>query len=482
MNNTFINSLKEETTETETLNGSKTYSTSLSANLDLFFLGSALRGQEKDKILDLFTKAFAENKELAIANLWYLRDVRGGQRERQQARNIINYLGKNYNGIITKDFLKKIVNYGRYDDLWILLKTNKELIIEFIKECLDNNNSLIAKWLPSENTSSEETRYIAKIIRSGLKMSSKDYRQLLSKLRKQQNIVETKLTNKDYDKIDYEHVPSKAMLKYRKAFLEKDKERYNKFMNDVSNSVKKVNTATLTPVDIVDKYIFVNDCRPADDKVLEMLWKNLPDMFEGKKENSLVIADVSGSMFGGYNNTSTLPISVSISLAMYIAERNNGIFKNTFMTFSSRPKLQEIKGDDLFTRIQNLSQTEWGCSTDLDAVFDKILNACLKNNVPAKECPKRIYIISDMEFNYCCNSDKTTFERIKRKYADANYKIPEIFFWNINTKTKNCPVRFNEKGVALISGFSPNILKYILGKDNITPEKIMMDVLKKYME
>lgn len=487
--NAFTSALKNKTTETYTLNGSLTYSSSLNANVDLFFLGSALRGQTEDRITSLFAKAMVENADLALANLWYIRDIRNGQGERQQARNIVKYLGQNYPNLITVEFLQKLVNYGRYDDILTLLETHNSLIIEFIRERLANEDNLLAKWLPSENTSSKKTKEYAKKIRQGLGISSVEYRKILSQLRAKQKLVETTLTNKDYDALEYEHIPSKAGLKYRKAFLNHDAERYKSYLNQVNSGEKKINTGTLTPVDIVGKYFqnaygwYSSTCsRPSDDKVLNTMWNNLPDVFDGKYENSIVVADTSGSMLTSYGNTKVKPLSVAVSLAMYIAERNKGLFKDTFMTFSTTPQLQEIKGKDLFEKINNLSSADWHGSTDLDAVFDTILRACCEHNVEEDECPKRIYIVSDMEFNGCVKSNATTMNRIREKYIECGYQIPQIFFWNVNSKTDNIPVRYNEGGVALISGFSPNILKYVLKTGEISPQSIMLDTLSKYMD
>lgn len=482
--NAFTSALKDKVTESRTLNGSLTYSTSLSSNVDLFFLGSALRGQSESRITDLFAKAMAEDSKIAMANLWYIRDIRGGQGERQQARNIVKYLATNYADLITVEFINKLVNYGRYDDILILLDTHKELVIEYIRDQLSNENSLLAKWLPSENTSSVKTKIFAKIIRQGLGITSQEYRKILSQLRAKQHLVETALTNKDYDSIQYDHLPSKAGLKYRKAFLSKDTERYKEFLTAVNSGEKKINTGTLTPVDIVNKYFAKGmSCdRPSDDAVLNTMWNNLPDVFNGEYENSIVVADTSGSMTISYYDTSVRPLSVCISLAMYIAERNKGLFKDTFMTFSGTPELQEVKGRDLFEKINNLRKADWAGTTNLDAVFDIILRACCEHNVSADECPKRIYIISDMEFNSCVRSNATTMNRIRQKYIDCGYEIPQIFFWNVNSKTNNMPVRYNENGVGLISGFSPIILRYILNKENVTPEMIMMETLQRYLD
>lgn len=486
MSNSFIDAISDETTKTFTENGSLTYNTSLSANVDLFFMGSALRGKQPKFIVDLFIKAYIENKDMALANLWYLRDIRNGQGERQSARNILKYIGTNYNELITNDFLNKIVQYGRYDDILTLLSTNTDIVIGYINDELKKNNSLLAKWLPSINTSSNKTKSLGHLVRKKLGLSCVEYRKLLSKLRKEQKLVETALSTKQYSSIQYDKVPSQASLKYRLAFARNDGERYLKYIENVKNGKTKINTATLTPVDIVKNYTkngysIVNN-RPENEDVLNTMWNNLINVFSDNFENSIVVADTSGSMFDTYNNTSVKPIDVSLSLALYIAERNKGLFHNKFMTFSANPTLQTIKGSSLYEKLMNLNMSDWDMNTDLDKVFKVILNACKLHNVPESDCPKRIYIISDMEFDGSVNYNKTTYDRIASYYNDAGYKMPEVIFWNASARQNNVPVRFNQQGVGLISGFSPNILKYILNENDISPEKIMLNVLRNYLD
>ena len=483
MSNSFLQAIEEETTKTYTENNSLTYSTSLNCNVDLFFQGSALRGKQPQFIINLFSKAYIENQDLALANLWYLRDIRNGQGERQTARNIFNYIGENYKEIITIEFLDKIAKYGRYDDILSLLNTNEDIVIQYIKSELEKNNSLLAKWLPSINTSSKKTIAYANKVRKGLGLNCGEYRKLLSKLRKEQHLVETSLSSKNYKSINYENIPSKAGLKYMSAFMRNDNKRYTKYLENVKEGRAKINTSVLTPVDIVKDYTKSSWTlmKPDNDDILNTYWNKLPDVFEGKFENSIVVADVSGSMYDSLFG-SMKPMSVCLGLALYIAERNKGLFHNHFMTFSEHPQLQYIRGETLFDKLTYLEKSEWGANTNLDKVFEVILESCIKYDVPVEEAPKRIYIISDMEFDASVGSNKTTYERIIYSYNKTGYKIPEVIFWNVNARNRNIPVRFNEQGTALISGYSPNILKYILTEKDITPEKIMLSTLKNYID
>ena len=469
------NAIQEETTKTYTENGCPTYSSSLNYNVDFFFMAGASRGQ-RDRVLDMFIKAYIENNDIALANLFYLRDCRNGIGERDLTRAILKHIGINYPNIVSTSFLDKIVEYGRVDDILSLMNSDEtyKTVIQYIKENIENNNSLFGKWLPSENTSSAKTKALAKKVREGLGLTSKEYRHILSTLRKEQHLIETAMTNKDYSNVKYESLPSQAHFKHISAFKRNDADNYTKYIESLQKGEKKVNTSTLVPVQIGEKYIYTCG-RPVNDNVLNEMWKNLPDMYEGREENALVVCDTSGSMFG-------MPLSVAVSLSLYIAERNKGKFHNEFITFSEHPNFQEIKGNDLYEKFNSIVNANWGMNTNLEAVFNLILNSCKKNNIPESECPKRIYIISDMEFDSCCGySDKTMFENIKIKYNQAGYKLPQLFFWNVNSHQNNVPVRYNQQGVALISGYAPNILKYIIGKEDISPENIMMDTLKRYM-
>ena len=475
--------LQKETTITQTENGAKTFSTSLNNNCDFFFRAGAMRGNNKE-VVNLFTKAYIENDKLALANLFYLRDCRKGVGERDLSRSIFKELVDNFPTIITTEFIEKLVSYGRYDDILYGLTNSKvkSVILDYIKSGLENNNSLMAKWLPSINASAKKTKYYANLIAKNLGMSAGDYRKKLSELRKTQHLLETTMTNKDYGNIQYDHIPSQAHRKHTKAFYRNDEGNYKKYLESVQKGEKKVNTATITPVEIVSKYISYNSNRPVDDEALNTLWNNLPNMFEGKQENSLVVCDVSGSMMSNYY-TNTRPIDVSISLAMYIAERNTGKFHNEYMSFSSDSHLITIKGKDLYEKVHYIANTDMGFNTNIKSVFDNLLKACIEYNIPEEECPTRIYIISDMEFDSCdiCGTEVTVFEGAKLAYEQAGYKMPQLFFWNVNSRQENVPVRYDETGTALISGYSPNILRYILSKEEITPEKIMLDTLKNYM-
>ena len=471
--NALTKAIKAETNYTLTENGALTLKSTLSSLADFFGLGAALRSRSESEIINLFEKAFAEDKELAVRCLFYIRDCRGGQGERRVFRTILNWLGKHYPLIVYYN-LNSIIEMGRWDDLFCLENTNAWgdaltfIYAEMLSASSKNKTSLLFKWLPSINTSSKETRRLARVLCKRFGMSEREYRLALSRGRANLALVESQMCANEWDRIVYEHVPSKAALNYRKAFSRHDAYRYNSYLQSVMSGTKKINATTLYPYEVVEKYLTQ---REQDNATLEALWKSLPDYLNGAKENALVVADVSGSMSGR-------PMAVSISLAMYIAERNKGAFHNQFLTFSSSPELQSIVGATLSDRIRNLSRANWDMNTDLQKTFDLILNSAIKHKVPASDMPRALYIISDMEFDQACGyGNATNFEAIKEKYARSGYELPQLIFWNVNARNNQSPVRFDEKGTCLVSGCSPSILKATLARTTMTSLDVMLDVL-----
>lgn len=471
---TFANILKTEASLTTTENGAVTLNSTGSMLLDLFSRAGAMRKASSADIIKIVNNAIDEDPVMALRILFYLRDIRGGQGERKLFRVAIKHIAKTHPDLLRNN-LKHIPTFGRFDDLLELLDSPLASSVEnmiSLQLRVDRDSatpSLLAKWLPSENTSSKATRDMAKKVRTFLGMTSKTYRTTLSKLRAKLNVVERDLSAKRFSEINYSTVPSKASLKYRSAFKKRDSERYQQFLSQVAKGEAKINTATLTPFDLVRKY--KSSYTNVVDPTIEAQWNNLPDVFGGRSENSLVMADVSGSMRGD-------PLTVCLSLAIYIAERNKGAFHNLFMTFTGKPTIQEIKGNSLLTKIGNLQRANWEMSTNLEAAFYEILNLAKRNNVPQEELPTTLYIISDMEFDKCVfNSSMTNFSNAKQAFEDAGYKLPDVVFWNVNARNEQSPVSKDEKGTLLVSGYSPNILKHALNKTTLTPIDFMLEVL-----
>jgi hypothetical protein len=269
-----------------------------------------------------------------------------------------------------------------------------------------------------------------------------------------------------WDEINFEHVPSRAGMLLRKAFSKRQAERYVAYLESVKKGDKKINASTLYPYEIVAKVM-----AGYGDDTLEAQWNALPDYVEGDDSNAMVIADVSGSMSG-------VPITVSISLALYIAERNKGAFHNFFMVFSGTSELIQVKGKSLKDKINHIqrSDTTWGQNTNLQAAFDSILRAAVKNNVPENDMPKKLFIISDMQFD-SSGANRTNFDAMKDKYARAGYVLPQVIFWNVHSTNKEAPVTLDQRGVYLVSGCSPSIFKAAINSRAINPMEMLLDVI-----
>jgi hypothetical protein len=458
--NKFIDAI-ENVTYTE--NNALTLASSGSKIVDWFFHGAAMRKEAmssctNERIINMFVKAFEADPTTALRILFYIRDCRGGQGERQVFRNVLYWLADNQHEWL-RDNLALIPEYGRWDDLFVLFHTKvHESVFTFIRNRINNDLvnlrysrpvSLLAKWMPSENTSSKDTRKDALMLIKEFGITPRSYRKMLSQLRKHIDIVESHLSQKTYEGITYQNVPSKASMIYKNAFSKHDNSRYAKYLAKVEDGKLKINTSVLYPYELIERI------SRREDKTIELMWKNLPDYVPNIC--GLVVADTSGSMAGR-------PMSISISLAMYIAERNkNEAWKDVFISFSGKPKFHRITGKNLYERYKSVKLGNVA-NTNIQAVFDLILERANREGVSKEDMPKFILIISDMEFDQACtNNSKTNFEEIKDKYAKYNYPMPSLIFWNVNSRNNQSPVKFDETGTVLLSGCSPTVFKYALG-------------------
>jgi len=463
-----------EFNSSETENGALGFRTTSHPLLDINFKVASLRGADESHIIALFMKAFYADRLLAVKWLFYVRDARQGLGERRLFRVIAGHLCKKHHEAI-KHLIPYIPEYGRYDDLWDILDTEgRGVVIEYITKQLseDKQNmadqksiSLIAKWLPSVNTSSAKTTKRAKQIIKLLDMSEKEYRKLLSSMRKYIDVVECKMSSNHFGEIIYENVPSKANLIYSNAFLRHDEERRTQFLESLKKGETKINASVLMPYEIVHAYT----TKSADkvDDTLESLWKALPDTV-GSDAKTIVVADGSGSMTTEIGNSSVSALSVANSIAIYFAERSSGEFVNKYITFSERPQLVDFTNCiTLKEKIEMALLHNEVANTNIEAVFRLILKTAIKKKMPQADLPHNVLIISDMEFDRCASSDshdvdKTLFGVIAQKYAEHNYRLPRLIFWNVNSRTGTIPILENELGVALVSGFSVNIVKMVL--------------------
>lgn len=476
--NPLVAGLENLSNLTTTTNGAIAYKSTLNSLLDFFGNGAALRNRSDADVIQLFSKAFAEDKLLALKTLFYIRDVRGGQGERKTFRTILKWLANNYPDVVRKN-LANVALYGRFDDLYSLFDTELEkdamnvmsaqLASDWHSMKAEKNVSLLAKWLKSENTSSKESRALATKFRESLGWNSKKYRKTLSQLRKYIDVVEAKMCAQDWANINFEQVPSKAALNYRKAFEKRAGDFYKEFLSKVEKGEAKINAGALYPYDIL-RTLVENAQSPTSVKAADLQWKALPNYVEGDGKG-LVIADTSGSMHG-------LPLYVAVSLAIYFAERNNGPFKDVFMTFSNTPCFHRLVGNNLLEKYKNLDDGGWDMNTNLQASLDLILKTAKENRVAQKDLPRVLFIISDMQFDPAdSRNDKTNYEVMKAKFKAAGYDIPNIVWWQVNSSQNNVPVKVTDSGVAMVSGSHPSILKQICASSFLTPLGLMLKTL-----
>lgn len=474
--------LKKTANRAFTENGAAAYRTTESDCLDLFASIGAFRHRDDDAIIAAFQRAYAENADLAMKILFYSRDIRGGLGERRTFRIIINWLASDKPESVQKN-LAHIAGFGRYDDLLSLLGTACEAeTLDYIRrqfdidmEALEKGKpvSLLGKWLPSVNASSRETVKNAKRIARAFGMNDAAYRKALSRLRASIRIIENNLREKDYS-FDYAKQPSKAMFKYRQAFIRNDADRYQAFLQSVLCGKAELHTGTLMPYEIIAPVAVWNPpvLSQMQKNAMDASWRSLDDFTDG--ENAIAVVDGSGSMYSYHN---PLPASVALSLGIYFAERNTGAFCNHFITFSERPRLVEIKGRDIVDKVKYCMRYSEIASTNIQKVFELILSAAVKNHVPQEQLPKTVYIISDMEFNACTSdAELTNFAYAKKLFASYGYQLPKVVFWNVAARNGHQPVTMNEQGVVLVSGCTPRIFSMAV-KEKTTPYEFMMEVL-----
>lgn len=488
----FMNAVKQtlnnEMNVSVTENGAVGYRTTGKELLDLNFAVASLRKMSDEEVAKRFKKALCEDKMLAMRWLFYARDVRGGIGERRLFRVILKDLVES-NPEMVIPVINLIPEYGRFDDLWCLLDNkeaanvvyqivDKQLKQDWANMAAKRPISILAKWMPSINASSVKTKEYGKKLCKALGMTEREYRKSLSKLRKYLDVVEVKMSNKNWSEIKYEAVPSRANLIYNNAFLRNDEARRREYLGKLEKGETKINASTLFPHDIVHKYGNYNGWSrslKSKDATIEALWKALPDTVNDCG-NTIVVADGSGSMTATVdNNSEVTALEVANALAIYFAERSSGQFKDKYITFSERPQIVDFsKCNSLHDKLQTALTHNEMANTNIEKVFDLILTSAVNNHMSQEDLPANILIISDMEFDGCatCNSydrysyrsrpTQKLFDVIAQKYARAGYKMPRLVFWNVNSRTGTIPVKENDLGVALVSGFSVNVAKMVM--------------------
>ena len=504
--NSFLNGMKQVNNYTRTENGALTHFTTMDGLLDLFAMGAAYRTRTDEDVILLFKKAFDENPVYALKCLFYIRDVRGGQGERRFFRVATKYLAK-YDTAAMQRNLVHVPEFGRWDDLFVFIGTPLETAaLDIIKHqlALDaqcKTPSLLAKWMPSENTSSAKTVKTAKVVRKYLGMSPKQYRKVLTALRARIKVLERLMSENRWDEIEFDKIPSKAGLKYKNAFARHDIEREKKnptvqsYADFAKDTTTKVNAKALYPYEVVAKAGKLMGCDSywsrgaavslddTDRLMVNKYWENLADYFNGKTFNGLAVVDTSGSMWG---LDASAPINVAISLGLYCAERAKGPFAGHYVSFSSRPQLVATDGVDFCDKVQRIWRTNLCENTNIEATFDMLLNTAIANRCSQDDLPQNIIVISDMEFdvgtghrsygyNRTTFNAKTLMEGIREKWAQHGYRMPHLIYWNVQARQNNIPEDMGCGLVSYVSGMSPSIFEQIMsGK---TGYDLMMEKL-----
>ena len=465
----FIDALRQEDQLTE--NGMATNSTSLDACVDLFFNIGAMRGQDKERLIADFSKALNQNRIDALKILFWARDIRGGAGERQVFRDIIQWMAENHTEYIKRN-LQYIPEFGRWDDLLVLIDTGLESdAMQLISDAIIAENGLCAKWMPRQG-------HIANKLRKFTGMTPKEWRKSLVGLT---NVVESKMCAKQWDEIDFAKLPSLASARYQKAFGKNAFEKYSEYIKSLQKGETKINAGAVYPYDVV------KSLKHGNFEIANEQWKALPNWMEDSNEMLLPLVDVSGSMETSVgNNANVTCMDVAISLGLYISEKNEGPFKNAFITFSDNPTLEVLSGS-LKDRYTQMASSNWGMSTNLEAAFKLILDQATKHNLSQSDMPTKILILSDMEFNEATGGggwrnksgywNPTAQQMIEQMYADAGYSMPQIVYWNIQSRNGGLPVSFDKQGTALVSGFSPAIMQALVKGEITSPTTIMSSVI-----
>jgi hypothetical protein len=478
----FANAVKNQWTVTE--NGMKARVSSASACVDLFYKGGSSRGQD---IVPAFAAALASNEDLAMRIALWIRDARGGAGERETFRNILRYLDKT-NVDLAIALMDRVPELGRWDDILVVESPRAwDYAVSMIRTALfrTSHTALCAKWMPRKGP-------IAVKLTKSLALSPKAYRKLIVE---HTRVVETQMCNKQWSEINYEHVPSVAASRYRKAFHRNDGERYREYIGNLVSGSAKVNASVVFPHDVIKNLIDGMSWQLSEDErnFIVAQWDSLPNYISNN--SVLPMVDVSGSMSSVAISPVLTALHVAVSLGLYASDKNKGVFKDLFLTFSNNPTLQKLEGN-VARKIEQLTSADWEMNTNIEAAFKLILTTAVDGNVPQEHMPKYLLILSDMQFDEaigyrgqgyltqarsCSVFNPSAMELIKQMYKTAGYAVPKIIFWNLDDRgaSSNTPVSYNETGAALVSGYSPAILKSILsGKlEDFTPETVMLETV-----
>ena len=507
MMNEFQQTLNRVNNFQQTENGATGYSTSGQNLVDLNFVVPARHKNVSPVELEKFVQALNEDTVLAVKWLFYLRDVREGLGERDSFIKLFKTLWL-ADPVSAGKVVKLIPEYGRWKDVVDILAEfpNDNDLTETIyllienqlrEDCVnlteDKSVSLLAKWLPSINASGK-SRKLAKRICNKLVLTFEDYRKVLSTLRKYLDVTEVKTCGGKWNEIDYNKVSSNANARYLNSFMRHDPERRQKYLDELSSPVSSsavMHASNLYPHEVYAKYsVTYRRHYGADvneDQGIEALWANLKNI--DTVGNTMVVVDGSGSMVSRIRGSKIMAIDVARSLGVFFSERCIGEFKDKVIEFSAKPRYIDLTNcHSLADKYNTLTKYNDCSNTNLEKVFDLLLKTAIDHNLPQSELPQRILIVSDMEFDYATNicsrvhnevmaRYQTLFESIKTKWIKYGYTMPNIVFWNVNSRTNTIPVTANECGVTLVSGYSVNNVKMVLSGD-VNPWTALKSVLE----
>ena len=472
--NTFSNAMKNTVANkmTTTTNGMPARVSTTSKVLDLF---GAIGNARKIDLSGLFNASYAENSDLTLRMLMWVRDITEGSGERSTFRKLLRNLEVS-NPAEAAKFMEKVPVIGRWDDLFAYEDPiNRRAALEFFAEALRNGNMLAAKWAPREKSAKSKW---ASELRATLGLTPKQYRKLLVE---NTQVVETQMCAKQWYQINFSHVPSMASARYQKAFGKNAADRYSEYLRELQkpqdqrDQKVKINAKALFPYDVLNSVLNGN---PA---IADEQWKALPNFIGDAKIFPMV--DVSGSMGSFGVGDASSPINAAVSLGLYVADKNTGPFKDLFLTFSNKPEILHLKGS-LSQKISQMTKSHWETNTNLEAAFAKILEVAVVNKVNQEDMPDALVIFSDMQFDAAVgHNGNRAIDMARQKYEQAGYNIPKIIFWNLNGyfASQNVPVKFDEHNTAHVSGYSPALMKSVLSNDleEFTPYNVMISTLMK---
>jgi len=452
-------------TQATTANGMPTDASSGSALVSFFFVAGASRGKD---CTAQFLAAVQEDTVAAIKILFWTRDVRGGAGERGTFRKLMAALDS-HDADLAARVLPLVAEYGRFDDLHVFRTPEvQKLAIHIHSLAIQAGNGLAAKWAPRGGP-------VANALRKALGMDPKTYRKTIVGLTK---VVETQMCAREWDQINYSHVPSVASARYTKAFNRHDPIRYTEFKAAALKGQVNINAGALFPYDVI------KTVERGDEVAGLALWQSLPN-YLGDAGFILPVVDTSGSMTirVGDGKSKLTCMDVAISLGLYLADKQQGAFKNMFLNFHTNSKIHNLEGN-LLEKLKTIKNCAWGGSTNLESAFKEILRVAVLGGVPQEQMPKYLLVLSDMGFNpYTTNTSKKAWDMARELFGRHSYKLPTVIWWNLSHRAggyggdNNFPVTQHESGSALVSGFSPSIVKSVLSSKQVTPWDVMMETI-----